>query len=212
MACSDRETRFETLACLLEANETLGSLLLNSALTVALAGAVIAGAGYLLQVVARKLYAAWDSHLRRRRALIEFLTQAEFARMNTTEVFDGTLLDALKAAIARDPGFRPYILSSGDDSALLGIQPFRHSFRPSELAVIHTYVEESRLLAAYYDKLASDEFAALPADRKMKVIDNIGTMARRVDRAKERINRIPELQKLRVDHDITRTFRKIMGE
>lgn len=149
--------------------DSLGGALVILAITTA-----VAVAGRVVTMASREIGAAVDRHRRRREILTDIAIYARTYDNNVKLVTSEAALESVRDAIRADPdGFRAYNAAINDSEVYEEYKEIRRRLSPADMSRLDTFFDRARLFEVYYLKMGSDAFAALPVDRKLKVVTQL---------------------------------------
>lgn len=156
--------------------DSLGGALVILAMTTA-----FAVAGRIVSAVSRGIGLVIDRQRRRREILTDIAIYARTYDNNVKLVTSDRALDAVRDAIRADPvRFRAYNAAINDAEVYEEYKEIRRRLSPADMSRLDTFFDRARIFEVYYLKMASDEFEALSAERKLKVVDQLHTLGARL--------------------------------
>ncbi len=158
------------------------TLFSNAAFAAAVVTAIVSVAGWF----GTRLYAAVQAGIKAREkkriAIVRFYADVRLRAEGLAGLLDPSAVDALAQIIhahqsAGQP-FRIYGTQVSDGSSQERMNVYLHEFSSDDAYTIRRYILFDRMLVAQYDKLQSDSFEALSADRKIAALTDCGRTAR----------------------------------
>ncbi len=155
-------------------------VVLAATASLALTGRILAWLGQMIAWIAARQAARRERRLLMREVVIDILVHAWFDQESISTIIEPERLDKIREDIDADPEhYRAYLVPDRNDPTFDDYREVRHRFDTRIMAGFDRYMERSQLFHRYYAKMQSDDFAALPHDRKLKVVTVLEDLGKR---------------------------------